>query len=1720
MEFDHHSRNVYRKSKKQEWEKAQSKKVKALSTDMTELYSNILKLGESGYIGHNICINFWKKNQKKQSFSEFMRKNCKALVKIFVPESLQEDYYAIVDEIPTFQYSVGYNRRSVRTKAPFVHIDHVFGLLYSYMVFGSYHVSVADFVQDKLSEEALNYKRNDNYANEMHLRSFDDILAARLNAGDEAVISAVKEAFLSENNTTIVTVDIIRAVLKCKLKELHELLAKFFVAARLSEGVRQAVCENADCGRMDAFITILDAIAENNMLRFSGVKRAVATWTGICDESNLERISDKLFDGVRRAVSDVAVAKEMTNTEDSVQIITGLWAMGAYEVEDAVAEILRIVEKGSRNQILTISYYNRSHQSVSLSIKVVASVISRYADDLEMIAAYMPSYLNECDTLVRETFETTNEYYYNELKAEFRYKKLPITELFETEEIAREHYGILKQILPLIKKKQLEFAPCIFPWYGVYLTKSDIVERMSVIAYALEDEALIDEVCERLTDISGNYSQRHCYIRMLLHEPQNAKQRNMLLSYVADKESCSRTTAYSILRAMELTEEDYIQLEGYLKYKTEDIRKYVLLLLGKQDSEGRKNSAGRLIASKEEMMRLAGFDMLKNACEKEPEKKEELAAFVKSIIDEDILSDKEKILYDEICGEGGASEVLAAEGYGIYNPAVTVSVPEDVINSGMNLKKHAKVVKDYFDVPKKKLDKVLQMLMDVIDAHKEDEYKDWDGETRLLGNGLFLTSYDRSKRYEDSYPFKELWIKFYEEHIKEPKLFWNLYMALDSGYGKDRIADYKLYKSTEDMIFGDCGSDYQVSNRKYVSSSPYRDGDLNIILGMIKSAKHLTLPLDVCINACLFAAKLQEDRQWYTPAKPENTYMRYNPDDRLDFPHSRKFNNIVGRISHYESDEEFKTSFWVIYALDEAYQFQTKKWHAEYAVNQQRNYLSILSYVKACELNMIAEDSVYKYAFEDLGLVISVEQLSDFMEENPRLVTLQKLESYMPVNLKEKTLDKEHPYYILGQKIYETIVNKILDVELKRGDSATVFSCAVGKINRITGLDRLFAILTALGKDTLDRSTYYYWNVNHTGKKQCLSHLLQVCYPLPEDSLEEFAAGVKKHKITDERLIEVAMYAPQWLDMVEKYLGCDGFKSGCYYFMAHMNECFDDKKAAMIAKYTPLTSEELNDGCFDLDWFKEAYDKLGDKLFDKLYKAAKYISDGSKHTRARKYADAALGRVDRDELEKAIADKRNKDLLMSYGLIPIADEADELHRYEFLQKFLKESKQFGAQRRASESKSVEVALKNMATAAGYADDLRLTLAMETALVSSNTSYFDGVDVDEYNLKAVVNDSGKAELAICKAEKKLKTVPAALKKNETYLEIKEFVSKLKNQYSRCVKMFEKAMEERELYTVGELRKLIANPVTKSILDKLVYGVVEDEESCEAVRLDVLEELLKACSDDVKLKVAHPVDLYQSDKWAEWQQYFFSLQQNTGAKQPFKQVFRELYVKLPEEKDATVSRMFAGNQIQPKKTVGALKARRWVADYENGLQKIYYKDNIIATIYAMADWFSPADVEEPTLEYVAFYNRKTFKPIKLSEIPDVIYSEIMRDTDLAVSVAHAGGVDPMTSHSTIEMRKVIFGFNVKLFKLDNVRFEGSHAFIDGSYGKYSIHLGSGVIHQLGGHQINVLPVHSQSRGKIFLPFVDDDPKTAEIMSKIILFAQDQKIKDPYIMEQIEY
>jgi hypothetical protein len=48
--------------------------------------------------------------------------------------------------------------------------------------------------------------------------------------------------------------------------------------------------------------------------------------------------------------------------------------------------------------------------------------------------------------------------------------------------------------------------------------------------------------------------------------------------------------------------------------------------------------------------------------------------------------------------------------------------------------------------------------------------------------------------------------------------------------------------------------------------------------------------------------------------------------------------------------------------------------------------------------------------------------------------------------------------------------------------------------------------------------------------------------------------------------------------------------------------------------------------------------------------------------------------------------------------------------------------------------------------------------------------------------------------------------------------------------------------------------------------------------------------------------------------------------------------------------------------------------------------------------------------------------------------------------------------------------------------------------------------------------IIPVGSQYRGRLFLPFADDDPKTAEVVAKVLLLARDHEIKDPTILEQL--
>ncbi|HZP30854.1 MAG TPA: hypothetical protein VFC99_18035, partial [Acidimicrobiia bacterium] len=230
--------------------------------------------------------------------------------------------------------------------------------------------------------------------------------------------------------------------------------------------------------------------------------------------------------------------------------------------------------------------------------------------------------------------------------------------------------------------------------------------------------------------------------------------------------------------------------------------------------------------------------------------------------------------------------------------------------------------------------------------------------------------------------------------------------------------------------------------------------------------------------------------------------------------------------------------------------------------------------------------------------------------------------------------------------------------------------------------------------------------------------------------------------------------------------------------------------------------------------------------------------------------------------------------------------------------------------------------------------------------------------------------------------------------------------------------------------------------------------------------------------------------------------------------------ELYVVTEtERRNGPLSFRYEGHQVQPRQARALLGARGWNGDHDAGvMSRVFHHSGIVARLDFLDGFLTAAEVELPTLRSVWFTRRGELDALPLDSVPRIVFSEAMRDLDLVVSVAHAGAVDPEASASTVEMRTALERETARVMKLDNVRFVGNHAVIDGRLGEYSLHLGSGIVHRRPGGAVFVIPVHSQRRGRLFLPFADDDPKTAEVLSKLLLFARDDEMRDPTVLEQL--
>lgn len=1513
----------------------------------------------------------------------------------------------------------------------------------------------------------------------MDINGFENRLALALRRGDKEIANLVKEAVLGESGEMKLSNSIINGIIISGAPEQLALLGQLLLAAKGQEGIRQAILENADCGSVQSQAYFIKLVIDHNLVRFSAVIRAFGTWTGLAYDNAKPAVIDKCMKLGLKYLSDGTKFDEGIHSTDTLENYMALWASACQDICRAEAQAIKLVDAPEKYRRLVGWYFLYS----TTYSRITHEVAMRHIDvrDPEELAWI-------CCCLYHQGGAVHVRWQWEQRDKKHTY---PDPNLPSDKAVRKDQFDKLCMALDFIGNKKSKFEGSIFPWMSVQLEAKDVAGCLIGLAGYDCDPDMIQRLAAYIPVMDVDI-RRAFYLNLL--NPGIANQRSLLLLGLSDKSSTVKNDIVKLLEKKSLHPSDITYFAEMLSTTSAGLRKAIMSLLHKQKESLIRPAIDALINSSNDKQLLAGIELLDIFGEKDSKLLSEYQVKIAELCGRANLPRDAAVILERFDTDVNTVEYTPENGFGLFDPAAPdfdkvlweTKRPSVKIYSKNELKKLLFPNED-------ELSKVVVALQEILIRNKglECETELYDGSKTkvLLGDNLYNLPLIPGAAYSTFGMFRNIYDYYLADEIMavfDALGVSPLLLATILCYGTSGLSYGSFFTVAAKMIFGGLPFENGLLNfDKYVK--PYSGIIRNILQSILQVRKEGIF--DFAMSAWVSLVSLIPKSQYMTAYQTGSTAMIYPPQKAVNCMFG------IGIISVWrsfarrfiETDEQFAV-FW------------NELWYEYLAANRQ--FLPVF-------------DNFDILRAHQLGL-ISAHGLQEQMVCGPNA------ENYIyrfTIGSKfQKDLDEKYPF--LAEQVGKA-VERIVAIEEKRGELPTPLTSVASKIGCFKGGVKHFtALLTALGKDQFHRG--YEWAGHDQSKKATLSVLMKNCYPLPDDTAESLKAALQVCGIGERRLLQAVMYAPQWADLVEKAAGIPGLASAVWLFHAHINERFSAEKETKVALYSPVSQQQFADGTFDKDWFLESYHAIGAKYFDELYKNAKYItSSNSAHRRSQLYTDAVLGRLDKAGTQAEIADKRNQEKLRAYALIPLDDKdsGDALARYEFIQKFAKESKQFGAQRRASEGRAVLIALQNLALTTGFGDADRMSWYLESEKMDGLRYLMEPHHIDHTDVWLEIAADGTPAIGVSKNGKTLKTLPKALAKEEAVLTIQTAVKDLREQKKRARQGFEMAMVSRTAFGTDEILRLLDHPVLKAQVGSLVFICgdkigfpVSQEGQLWLISFNGEKDKLSGAD---QMLIAHPHDFIQGKCWSAYQQYLYK----NEIVQPFKQVFREYYPVTEDELAAVnISRRYAGHQVQPQKTVALLKTRGWTVDYEEGLQRVYHKENLIARMYAMADWFSPADIEAPTIEVIRFYSRDTDELLAFEKIPPVIFSEVMRDIDLVVSVAHVGGVDPEASHSTVEMRIAIARELLSLLSVDNVSFKTAHALIKGSMGDYSVHMGSGVVHLSGTGMLAVLPVHSQARGRVFLPFADDDPKTAEIMSKILLFANDKKIKDPAILRQI--
>jgi hypothetical protein len=1242
----------------------------------------------------------------------------------------------------------------------------------------------------------------------------------------------------------------------------------------------------------------------------------------------------------------------------------------------------------------------------------------------------------------------------------------------------------LESLLARLPKRTTQLTAPVWPWWSRKLERSRVASAMVANGSSVDAGRLLGYVPELEPNERAAFVRRMAGLGSRFQKATTgrrtdftASERRILIDLMGDAASDVRAAVFDAVRDLPVLPDETDRLIELLDRKAGDLRSGSLTRLRLLPDDALLAAADRLLADSSEQRRIAGLELLREARDAGRVVNEARGRVERLAADAPALAAESRAHVAAVLGER-TDRATTDDALGLVDPSRLRQWPE--------------ARRTTVELDTRAAHETLESLAQLVLAHQQHEVRLASGDTRLLVESATWAFGPRRVAEGD----------------KSPPLpladVWRAWLANRPARMRDADGLELLRAIVSDRTSATWKSK---AVQQLVGLGQYRAGE-RFISGLLEWCAAWEAPK----NAMPFLLDVLEGRI----AAFTNDDLEYLREQQRTGAASLY---AVLQTAGQEKREQFRDRL----VRAQSALRRVRWWASLFPESAKEHFERFYGLVRGFERRSLGLAGI-RVTLEDFATAHSA-GLVDQLELVDLLIG--KLSSGSQL-LREASTRKpprafaQHPDLLA---VVDSCRRRIVEVETQRGDRESPASRLAIELRMTGGLDTLSRAMTALGMSHFAR--HFSWMNAAASRQETLSHLVLRSVPREEDTPDAFAGWAKREKVNQARLVELALYAPQWAAHVNHVLEWPGLESAVWWIQAHTK---DDRSwqlnelkelwAAEVSERTPLSAVDLTEGGVDVAWFHTAYETLGAGRWKVLDTAAKYAASSAGHTRAQLFARAMSGLVAASDILARMGGSRHQDSVRALGLVPLApgEEGQRhlLERYKALQEFHREARTFGSQRQASEKRAVAIGLANLARTAGFRDPQRLQWAMEQKAVADLARGPVVLQRDDVTFTLSIDADGAASLAITKNGKPQKTVPASLKKDAAVEELKDRLQELKRQRSRVRDALEEAMCRGDRFSAAELRTLFEHPILGASVAKLVF-VGDDVAGYPDEGGRTLRDQAGArhvLGNEEEIRLAHPNDLFVRGDWSAWQRECFTAERV----QPFKQLFRELYPLTESERGKMQTPRYAGHQVNPRQALALLGSRGWIVRPEEGVSRTFHDEGITVRLSFQETFMTPAEIEGLTLEDVIFTRKADWLALELSNVPPRVFSEAMRDLDLVVSVAHRGGVDPEATASTIDMRAALVRETTALLGLTNVEMLSNHAIITGTRATYSVHLGSANVMLMPGTAIPIVAVHSQHRGRMFLPFADDDPRSAEVLSKVLLLARDTEIRDPNILDWI--